>query len=66
MKGFMKMATETGLTILPRMMTFDKNNSQQLFETLRHQTIPPVVEIQPAMNAKSIWKSEQDCRKCKG
>lgn len=66
MKGFMKMATETGPTILPMMMTFDQHNSHQLFEKLRHQTIPPVVEIQLGMNAKSIWKSEQDSRKCKG
>lgn len=59
----MKITTETGLTVLSRMMTFDQNNSQQLFENLRNQTIPPVAETHLAMNAKSIWKSEQDSRK---
>lgn len=61
----MKMATEIGLTIHLRMMTFDQNNSQQLSGRLRHQTTPPVVEIPPGRNAQSIWKSEQDSRKCK-
>lgn len=60
----MKIATETGLAVLSRMMTFDQNNSQQLFENLRNQTIPPVAETHRAMNAKSIWKSEQHSRKC--
>jgi len=36
------------------MMRFDQNNSQQLFQNLRNQAIPPVAETHPAMNAKNI------------
>lgn len=53
----MKRATETGLTVHHRMMTLDQNNSQQLSGRLRHQTIPPVVEISPARNAQCIVHS---------
>jgi len=50
----MKITIETGLSLVCRMMRFDQNNSQQLFQNLRNQAIPPVAETHPAMNAKNI------------
>lgn len=53
MNGFMKTATETGLTILPRTMTSDHNNSQQLFEKLNTPN-----------NSTCCWNSSSnECKK---